>query len=82
MMKEHYRPRNIKEMRDDQRMIIKMRGLGYTQKEIAEKVGMSQSTISSRYKFFRRQADKLGLEEAYEILMGNWLSIEVKVNEP
>ena len=80
-MMKYYRPNNVKEMRDDQRKIIKMRGLGYSQTAIAQAVGMSQSTVQGRLTFFRKQANKLGLDEAYEILMGNWLTIDVKVNE-
>ena len=63
-----YRPRNLTTMMGDQLLIIKMRGLGFTQKEISEKVGMSQSTVSVRLKFFRRRAEKLGVHDAYDIL--------------
>lgn len=43
---------------DEIRKIIQMRGLGYTQQEIAEHLGVSRKTIENHLRRLRKQAEE------------------------
>lgn len=43
---------------DEIRQIIQMRGLGYTQQEIAEHLGVSRKTVENHLRRLRKQAEE------------------------
>lgn len=45
--------------------IMKLRGLGWSQKEIAEKIGASQQVIAYHLKKLREQSKKVGVDDAF-----------------
>lgn len=55
--------------------MIKLRGLGFFQKEIADKLGVTPSAISYQLKRIKKLALKEGVNEVYEYYM-NWLKIK------
>ena len=55
--------------------MIKLRGLGFSQKEIADKTGVTPSAISYQLKRIKKLALKEGVNEVYEYYM-HWLTIK------
>ena len=51
--------------------IVMLRGLGYTQKEISQKLGVSQSTVSYTLADVREKAGEEGDEAAYTAIMAS-----------
>ena len=47
------------------RQIMKMRALGYSQEEIAERIGVTQSAVSQRMQKIRRQAESKDVDKAF-----------------
>ena len=45
--------------------IMKLRGLGWSQKEIAETIGASQQVIAYHLKKLREQSKKVGVDDAF-----------------
>jgi transcriptional regulator len=53
------------------RQIMKMRAVGYSQAEIANSLGISQSAVSQRIQKIRRQAESQDVDKAFwELLLG------------
>ena len=45
--------------------IIMLRGLGYRQQEIADKIKISQKTVQSYLSKFKNEAEKNGIDETF-----------------
>lgn len=56
----------------EQGNLMKMRALGYSQQEIAERFGVSQAAISQRISAIRKVAEKKGNDDNafWELLLG------------
>ena len=52
------------------RTLIKMRGLGYSQRDIAKEMGTSQSSISHQLKALKTMAEQQGLNEVFADYFG------------
>ena len=60
-----------KTMSDDLKIMAIMRGTGHTHKEIADKLGLTQQTISNRFQKLKKRAEENGVDKTLsEILLG------------
>ena len=56
---------------DELRIMTIMRGTGHTHKEIADKLGLTQQTISNRFQKLKERAEENGVDNTLgEILLG------------
>lgn len=53
---------------DEIRQIIQMRGLGYSQQEIADELGISRKTVENHLSRLREQAEEAGEENGLDNL--------------
>ena len=56
--------------------IVKLRGLGFQQKEIADKLGVTGSAVSYQLRQIRKQALAYGIDEVFRIHCA-WLNVAV-----
>ena len=49
--------------------IAKLRALGYSQKEIADKLGISQTAVAYHLKKLKELSEKKGNDEAFNIIL-------------
>ena len=60
-----------KTMANDLKIMAIMRGTGHTHKEIADKLGLTQQTISNRFQKLKKRAEENGVDKTLsEILLG------------
>lgn len=50
---------------NDKQLLIKMRGLGFSQEEIAQKLHISQSSVAYQFRNLRQEAEECGLEAVW-----------------
>ncbi|GAG75052.1 unnamed protein product [marine sediment metagenome] len=56
--------------------IVKLRGLGFQQKEIADKLGVTGSAVSYQLRQIRKQALEYGIDEVFKIHC-TWLNVAI-----
>ncbi|MFH1404217.1 MAG: hypothetical protein ABIH11_08120 [Candidatus Altiarchaeota archaeon] len=57
--------------------LVELRGLGYTQKEIAEELGTTQAAVSYNLSKIRDQSKKDGVDETYVKIMSSGVGADV-----
>ncbi|MBU2559869.1 hypothetical protein KKA03_03150 [archaeon] len=54
---------------EDKAEIVVLRGLGYTQEEIANKIGVTKEAVSYHLGKFKDRANEVGVNRAYSEIM-------------
>ncbi|MFC2162062.1 hypothetical protein ACFLRF_00140 [Candidatus Altiarchaeota archaeon] len=57
--------------------LVQLRGLGYTQKEIAGELGTTQAAVSYNLSKIRNQTKKDGIDETYVKIMSTGVGADV-----